>query len=106
MTTNHLEHMDPALYRSGRLDHHIHMNKPTADDVIHALAAYDNVSPSFIKKLEGSLKGINKSIDADMQMAFVKACILMNKPTNQSKANQDACAQKCLNEILGFPVSH
>ena len=98
LTTNDRSRLDPALYRPGRLDHHLNMSNPSADDILQAFDVYDGVSDRFKDRLRRSRPMLRDIIQKDkLQMADVKSKILKHK---QDVSNPDVAANNALDEIL------
>lgn len=83
MTTNHIEHLDPALIRSGRVDVKIEIENPSAEEISKYLCIF------YQKEI------ILNSYNGDMCMADIQNICLQNK-TDHEEAIKMICESKIL----------
>eukprot|EP00245_Coleochaete_scutata_P005177 TRINITY_DN1852_c0_g2_i4.p1 TRINITY_DN1852_c0_g2~~TRINITY_DN1852_c0_g2_i4.p1 ORF type:complete len:636 (+),score=141.72 TRINITY_DN1852_c0_g2_i4:299-2206(+) len=111
MTSNHPEVIDPAVYRSGRLDHHFHMEACTFDQINQMFESYRTPSgeaPGVKRMLDSIADKVKEKIDSNLITASdVKSIILKHqwKATGDKAADIAECeraSRAAIVDLLSF----
>eukprot|EP00245_Coleochaete_scutata_P005174 TRINITY_DN1852_c0_g2_i1.p1 TRINITY_DN1852_c0_g2~~TRINITY_DN1852_c0_g2_i1.p1 ORF type:complete len:636 (+),score=146.09 TRINITY_DN1852_c0_g2_i1:299-2206(+) len=111
MTSNHPEVIDPAIYRSGRLDHHFHMEACSFDQIDQMFDSYKTPSGEVpgVKCMLGSIGDkVKEKVDANLITASdVKSIILKHqwKATGDETEDIAECeraSRAAIMELLSF----